>query len=437
MREKKVLVISYYWPPAGGSGVQRALKFVKYLPQMGWKPIVYTTSNGENPEIDLSLLKDVSSDLITLRKSIVEPYTFYKLLTGKSLKEKINPNFFTQKKSGLKDKLSIWIRSNFFIPDARMWWIKPSISYLEKYIKENEIDAIISSGPPHSMHLIALGLKKKLNIPWIADFRDPWTNIDFYKNLTLTSWADKKHHRLEKEVLTTADCVVSVSKTWAEELEVIGGRKVEVINNGFDPDDFEIEGNLKLDEKFSIVHLGMFSKGRNHEVLWKALAQLSNELQGFKDDLLLNFYGKYDVSGIEYMKKYSLENQTNFYEYIPHSEIVKVQFSSRVLYLSVNDTPNLKGIVPGKVFEYLAAKRPILCIGPDYGDTAEILRNTGVGLVSGFNDLETLKANISKLYYDYKNGLDKVEGVKIDGYSRKTQTSQLANLLDNIYIKTN
>ncbi len=429
---KKVLIISYYWPPAGGSGVQRALKFVKYLPEMGWEPIVYTPSNGEIPEKDLSLMKDVSPNLKVITQPILEPYTLYKLFTGKSLKDKINPNFFTQKKEGLKDKMAIWIRSNFFIPDARMWWIKPSISFLEKYIQENKIDAIVSTGPPHSMHLIALGLKKKLNIPWIADFRDPWTNIDFFKELTLTSWAEKKHKRLEKEVLTHADTVVSVGKTWGEELEVIAERKVEIINNGFDPDDFILPEPIPLDDHFSIVHLGMFSKGRNHEVLWQALSEICAENESFRQDLKLKFYGKYDISAKEYMQKYHLEAQTQFFDYIPHSEIIKVQFSSRVLYLSVNNTPNVKGIMTGKIFEYLAVKRPILCIGLAEGDAAEVLKNTGVGLISGFDDLKTLKENIKTLYLQYKNGEDQVAGNQIAQYSRKTQTSQLAHLLNNI-----
>lgn len=432
MGNKKVLIISYYWPPAGGSGVQRALKFVKYLPEMGWDPIVYTPSNGEMPEQDLSLMKDISPNLVKLTQPIFEPYTIYKLFTGKRLKDKINPNFFTQKKSGIKDKLAIWIRSNFFIPDARMWWIKPSISYLEKYLKDNKIDAVISTGPPHSMHLIALGIKEKLNIPWLADFRDPWTNIDFFKELTLTSWAEKKHKQLEKKVLTKANCVVSVGKTWAEELEVIAERKVVVINNGFDPSDFELSTPIPLDNNFSIVHLGMYSKGRNHEVLWKAVAELCAEDEGFKNEVKLKFYGKYDVSAIEYMQKYQLENQTEFFEYVPHSEIIKVQFASRVLYLSVNDTPNVKGIMTGKVFEYLAVKRPILCVGPEDGDAAEVLKNTGVGLISSFTDLSKLKENIKILYQQYKAGADVVNGSQIEQYSRKTQTAQLATLLERI-----
>ena len=428
----RVLFVSYYWPPSGGSGVQRTLKFVKYLPEFGWQPIVYTAKNGEIPERDESLLKEVSSSITVIHKNIIEPYSLYKFFVGKSQKEKINPNFFTQKNTGWKDRFAIWIRSNFFIPDARMWWIRPSVKFLTKYVKDNNIDAIISTGPPHSMHLIAYGVKKNTGIPWLADFRDPWTNIDFYKELTLTKWADRKHHQLEKLVLDNADEVVMAGYTWAEELSLIGQRPIIPLLNGYDPEDFGHQGNVVLDEKFSIVHLGMFSKGRNHEVLWKALRELSDEVPGFSNDLSFRLYGKYDVSAIEYMEKYGLMNNTVFYAYIPHSEIVKVQASSRVLYLSVNNTPNVKGIMTGKVFEYMAVKRPILCIGPADGDAARIVLDAKAGYVSGFDDLEGLKSNILLLYQDYKEGVSFSGGIGLEKYSRKSITGELSQYLNRI-----
>lgn len=429
---KKVLFISYYWPPSGGSGVQRSLKFVKYLPHFGWEPIVYTPLNGEIPEIDNSLLNEVPSSLLVIKRPIFEPYSFYKLFVGKSQKEKVNPNFFTQKNESWKDKLAIWIRSNFFIPDARMFWINPSIKYLTKYVKENRIDAIITTGPPHSMHLIARGVKTNTGIPWLADFRDPWTNIDFYKELSLTRWADNLHHKLELEVLKNADKVVMAGYTWAEELALIGKREVIPLLNGFDPEDFLNTSEAILDEKFSIVHLGMFSKGRNHEVLWKALREICDAYPDFANDLSFRLYGKYDESAIEYMKKYGLEDQTVFNTYIPHKEIVKIQASSQVLYLSINNTPNVKGIMTGKIFEYLIVKRPVLCIGPEDGDAAKIILDSKAGLVSGFNDLEKLKSNILQLYNNYKLGVPFEGGIDILKYSRQAITKHLATLLDEI-----
>lgn len=429
---KKVLFISYYWPPSGGSGVQRSLKFVKYLPQFGWEPIVYTPLNGEVPEIDNSLLNEIPSSLVVIKRPIFEPYSFYKLFVGKSQKEKVNPNFFTQKNESWKDRLAIWIRSNFFIPDARIFWISPSIKFLTKYVKENSIDTIISTGPPHSMHLIALGVKKNTGIPWLADFRDPWTNIDFYKDLSLTKWADNLHHKYELDVLKNANKVVMAGYTWAKELSIVGKCEVLPLLNGFDPDDFAYTNSTNLDIKFSIVHLGMFSRGRNHEVLWKALRELCDENPEFAVDLSFRLFGKYDNSAIEFMNKYGLKDQTEFFSYVPHKEIVNIQASSQVLYLSINNTPNVKGIMTGKIFEYLIVKRPILCVGPEDGDAAKIVIESGAGLVSGFDDLVKLKSNILYFYKNYKLGVPFKGGQDIYKYSRQSITKQLASILNSI-----
>jgi hypothetical protein len=196
---KKVLVITYYWPPSGGAGVQRWLKFVKYLPSLGWEPIIYTVENGEYPVLDDSLVNDLPSNIKVLKTKIWEPYIFYKRFTGRKKNDKINSGFLNNKKKNkILESISVWIRGNLFIPDARKFWIKPSVNYLNNFIKDNPVDFIISSGPPHSTHLIALGIQKLNKIPWLADFRDPWTNIDFYKDLKLSKWADSKHKKIRK-----------------------------------------------------------------------------------------------------------------------------------------------------------------------------------------------------------------------------------------------
>ena len=239
---KKVLIITYYWPPSGGAGVQRWLKFVKYMRQFGWEPVVYTAENPEIPVVDTSLEKEIPEGITVLKIPIWEPYSIYKKFIGRKKEDKINASFLSEtKKAGLTEKISVWIRGNFFIPDARRFWIKPSIKFLETYLSENKIDYVISSGPPHSMHLIALGLKRKFPLlKWLADFRDPWTNIDFYEKLMLTPMADKKHHRLELSVIKSADCVLSIGSSMSEEFKEMykasGGinfSKFKVITNGF------------------------------------------------------------------------------------------------------------------------------------------------------------------------------------------------------------
>jgi len=428
---KKVLFITYYWPPSGGSGVQRPLKFVKYLKCFGWEPVVFTVENGEFPEYDASLLGEIPKGILVIKRPIFEPFSFYKWFIGKKKDYKLVAGYMHQKKTTKwTEKLALWIRSNLFIPDARMFWIRPSISYLTKYLKTNKIDAIITTGPPHSAHLIALSLKKKTKLPWIADFRDPWTQIDYWEDLKLTNWADKMHRKLEKEVLKYADKVVCVSPGWGNGLAEIGNRDITYIANGFDEEDIHQDVEVHLAKEFSIVHIGMMGKARNHEVFWKAIAELRNENAEFKNACSIKLYGKLDPSVFESVAKYSLKDCTSFFDYVPHNQIVYIQKSAQVLYLSVNETANALGILTGKIYEYLAVKRPILCIGPEAGEAAKVVNEAGAGLVSGFHDLEKLKTNLLTLYQNYKNGIPFEGGKNIAKYSRKQQTRELAELLD-------
>jgi len=429
---KKVLIITYYWPPSGGSGVQRWLKFVKYLPQTGWIPVVYTPENPELPVIDESLQKDVPEEAIILKQTIWEPYQLYKKFTGKSKDEKLSTGFpSANKKSKLSHRLAVWIRGNLFIPDARKYWIKPSIRFLEDYISKNKVDIIVSSGPPHSMHLIALKLHKKTNIAWVADFRDPWTNIDFYKDLNLSSWADKKHRKLEMQVVKNADRILVVGKTMKQEFEELSGRAVDYIPNGFDSDDV-FSGEVKRDAKFSITHIGTLSKSRNPELLWQCIYELTQENKDFANDLELKFIGKLDAEVMQTIIKCGLEKFVHTVEYMPHSEITKVQQQAQVLLLLLNNTPNAKGILTGKFFEYMSAKRPVLCIGPTDGDVAEIFDETKLGNVIDYNDKKLIKESCLKMYELYKSNNLTVDSKNIDKYSRKQLTKDLSEILNHI-----
>ena len=426
---KKVLIITYYWPPSGGSGVQRWLKFVKYLRDFGWEPIVYTPENPENPETDISLQKDIPQNITILKTPIWEPYSFYKKFTGKKKSQRINAGFLSEnKKPNLLENFSIWIRGNFFIPDARKFWIKPSVKFLEKYLSKNPVDVVISTGPPHSMHIIAYHLKKKLNIKWIADFRDPWTNIDFYNELRLSSWADKKHHNLEQKVLYNADKVIVISKTMSEDMKRLHKRHYDVITNGFDNDDLQTT-DIHLDKKFSIAHIGTMPKTRNPEALWKVLYVLVKENYQFASDLEIKLVGRVDYTVIQMLKQYNLLNYLNKIEYLPHDKVINIQQQSQILLLLLNDTPNAKMILTGKFFEYLSAQRPILCIGPTDGDAAKILNETKSGYISDFKDEEKLKNNILELYSKYKDGISLFESTGIQKYSRKNLTRELAELM--------
>jgi len=370
---KRVLIITYYWPPNGGAGVYRWLKLSKLLPEHGWQPVIYTPENPEVVADDPGLLRDVRSDIEVIKRPITEPFTLYKRFTGRNVKEKVQVGFLNEKKQGgWKEDFALWVRSNFFIPDARVWWVRPSVKFLKDYLRKNPVDAIISTGPPHSMHLIALALKRELGVKWIADFRDPWTFIDFYTQLKLTGWADAKHKRLEREVLREADLVTSVSWHWAADSESLGAPNVEVITNGYDPDDLPSPPE-PVDDAFSLVHIGSLSPTRNAPELWKALKMLCDEDPTFAAKFKLRFVGPVDHTIAESVEQAGLGAHLERTGRVTHEEAMRQMQRARVLLLLVNDTPNLMGILPGKLFEYISTGRPILGVGPTQGDVAKVL----------------------------------------------------------------
>ena len=425
---KKVLIITYYWPPSGGAGVQRWLKFVKYLPKFGWEPIVYTVDNGEYPVIDNSLLDDISKNVTVLKTPIWEPYDFYKKLTGRKKEDKINSGFLSENKNPkFLEELSKWIRGNLFIPDARKYWIKPSVKFLSQFLKNNPVDVVISSGPPHTTHLIAEKINNIFNIPWVSDFRDPWTNIDFYKDLKLTKWADSKHRRLEREVLNKSDLVLTIGSHLKKELLSLGAHNVEVIENGYDQEDFINQQKNVLDNEFTIAHIGSFTPSRNHKVLWQALEQICNENPNFKKSFRLKLIGKVDHSVNESLKETNLLENTISMGYISHNNVIKEQHKSKVLLLMVNNTPNAKGIITGKVFEYIASGRPILVIGPKDGDLSDIINKTNSGIVCNYNDIDILKSSILEMFNDKL-----VFKPNASAYSRLNLTKNLSNLLNKL-----
>lgn len=372
---KRVLIITYYWPPNGGAGVQRWLKMAKYLPQHGWRPVVYTPENPEIITPDEALSKEVPAEAEIIKRPIHEPYAFYKRLTGRKADEKVHLGFLNEgaKKKSWREDLAVWVRGNAFIPDARVWWVRPSVRFLTGYLRGHPVDAMVSTGPPHSMHLIALGLKKEFpDLRWIADWRDPWTNIDFYHQLKLTAWADRKHHRLEREVVTRADVNVAVGWTMAEELKAIGSKRTEVVTNGFDPDDVP-SPPVPVDDAFSLVHVGNMTASRDVPQLWPALAELCKADAEFGRKLILRFVGPVDQVVLASIERAGLAGHVERVGSVGHAQAMREMQRARVLLLSVNDTANAKGVLTSKVFEYLAVGRPILAFGPKDGDVARVL----------------------------------------------------------------
>ncbi|NNL16528.1 MAG: glycosyl transferase family 1, partial [Flavobacteriaceae bacterium] len=327
---KKVLIITYYWPPAGGPGVQRWLKFVKYLPEFNIEPIVYTPENPSYPILDESLVSEVPENLTILKHAIKEPYRFAGLLSKKDSNRISKGIIYRPKSQSFVEKLLLYIRGNFFIPDARKNWVKPSVKFLSQYISQNKIDTIITTGPPHSLHLIGMQLKQQIGVRWLADFRDPWTTIGYHKQLKLSKRSVAKHKQLEHDVLQNADEIIATSYTTSKEFKNIVNKTIMTITNGFDDSTKLVK---KLDERFTCSHIGSLLSERNPKLLWKAFQELINENEDFKNNFQLNLIGVVSDDVLNSIYENDLKSHVNSVGYVSHKEAINYQNRSQVLLL--------------------------------------------------------------------------------------------------------
>ena len=423
---KKALIITYYWPPAGGPGVQRWLKFVKYLPEFNIEPIVYVPKNPNYPIIDTSFLSEVSSNLKIIKHPISEPYKFARILSNKKSKDISKGLIPETEKQNIIEKIMLWVRGNLFIPDARVGWVKPSVKFLSEYIKNEKIETIITTGPPHSLHLIGLQLKKQLGVKWLADFRDPWTSIGYHKQLRLTKKSQQKHKLLEKQVLTGADQVIVTSFITKEEFKNITNKPIQVITNGYDIQPAE---KTVLDSKFSMSHIGSLLSKRNPEVLWIVLNDIIQENDDFSLDLQLNFVGLISDNVLESIEKYNLSNYVNNVGYVSHKEAINYQKKSQLLLLIEIDSEDTKCIIPGKLFEYMVSNRPIVALGPKASDVETIIKETNTGDYVYYDDYNALKNIILNHYKAFKKGELKTNPIGLQKYHRKFLTESLSKLI--------
>lgn len=433
MEQKKILIITYYWPPAGGPGVQRWLKFAKYLPEFGWKSVIFTPENPSYPLLDESLLKDVPENIDIVKTKIWEPYQLAEKLNKSNKKFKAG-QFDVGKNQSWKSKLSIWVRGNFFIPDARVFWVKPSVKFLEQYLKDNNIDVVVTSGPPHSLHLIGLNLKKKLpNLKWIADFRDPWTEISYYKHLKLTKSSDKKHRQLESDVFKNADITLATSYTDAENFRKNGANAV-CITNGFDETDatqtLQSSNSETLKQKFTLSYIGVLEQLRNPENLWKALDDLVKTHSDFAENFSLKFVGRIDDKILNSIENSGLKNHISNLGYISHDKAIMEMQTSDMLLITNFPNESSKGIIPGKIFEYLATGKQIISFGPSQADVSKILNETNAGKHFSYDDSETIKSFILEKFELWKSGNLLENNQNIEQFSRKNLTKKLVDILD-------
>ena len=426
MNKKKVLIITYYWPPAGGPGVQRWLKFVKYLPVFNIEPVVYIPEDPNYPIVDESLNSEVSKDVTIIKQPIKEPYQLAGLFSKKSSKTISKGIISEEKKQSFIEKALLYVRGNYFIPDARKSWVKPSVKFLSEYIQKEQIKTIITTGPPHSLHLIGLQLKERLGVKWVTDFRDPWTTIGYHKQLKLTEASKAKHKTQEKQVLNTADQIIVTSYITKKEFQQITKQPIEVITNGYDKESVE---KFEMDSKFTMSHIGSLLSRRDPEVLWKVLNELISENDQFSKDFQLNFIGFVSDSVLQSIKKYNLSNYINNVGYVSHIEAITFQKKSQIVLLIEIDSEETKCIIPGKLFEYMASSRPIVAIGPKGSDVEKIITETNTGNYFNYKDYGSLKRIILEHYKAYQNNALQVHPIGLQKYSRKSLTEALSKLL--------
>lgn len=403
----------------------RTLKIVKYLREFGWEPIVYAPSDAHYPYLDEDNEKEVPEGVQVMRRPILEPFKLFKLLSGRKKGQPLNSIVQVRdRKPSWIDKFGIWVRGNFFIPDARFLWIKPSVRFLTDFLQTNSVDAIFTDGPPHTNTYIANLLKKKTGIPWLSDFQDPWTQVDYYQMLSIGKRANRVHSRMEQECFSNADKITIASPTWKKDLESIGAKNVDVIYYGYDETDFE---NLKKEpsKTFDIVHIGLLGQDRNPVQFLKLIGETT-----YKNPIRLLLAGQIDVSIAQELDLLKSKIAVEILGTIPRREALQLAVNADLLLLPLNKASNAKGRLPGKLYEYLRTFNPILALGPEDSDAAEILQKTGTGICVEYSNLPTQRDYIEKLASN--RDLHKPVREEIEKFSNLNQTKLLSAHLDKI-----
>lgn len=431
---RRVLFITYYFPPSGGPGVQRPLKTVRYLPEAGWEPTVLTLrpEAAAYPDLDASLLADIPEDIPVLRTPAWDPYTLYARILGQDRQASIGVGFGGESDPNLKQRLGRWLRANFFLPDARVGWVPYATWEARALLAQQRFDAILTTGPPHSTHLIGRSLARRVKLPWVAEFRDPWVGHDFYHELPMSALAKRVDAHYEASVLQEADAVVGVSPALVRRLQDRGAAYAQLIWNGFDPADFESAAPAVSRERFVIGYAGNMNASRNPEALWQALAQL-READAIPK-LAVEFVGNVDPVVQASAERHGVADLLTVQPYLPHADAVAFMRRCALLLLVINRVPGNEGIVTGKVFEYLGTQRPILGLGPPHGDAAPLLADPEAGQMFGYEAVAEVAAMVRRQYeaWDQGSPLAGAAADALEPYSRRGQAHALADLLTHL-----
>ena len=423
-RPEKVLIITYYWPPSGGAGVQRWLKFTKYLPSSGWLPVVLTVKPeyAAYPFRDLSLYGEIPLDVEVHRTKAMNYFAIY----NKDQSKIPHAGFASGNEKGLRSKISRFIRGNFFIPDPRRGWNRFAFRKACELIKAENITHVITTSPPHSTQLIGLRLKRRFSqINWVADMRDPWTDIYYYDMFKPSLPARMLDRQMEMNVLTRADTVITVGQTLAS---ILAGkaenieRKIHVLPNGFDEEDFE--GIVPtLPEEFTITYVGTLSPA--YPV--KGLIEAINEVRSGGRQVKMKFVGTVPEPVQELFQADGDGKGPEFIQYCEHPAAIKHMMDSSLLLLIIPDHPSNRSILTGKIFEYMATEKPILFLGPEEGDAARLLALCGYQGIFGYNDVQGIRDFIMRVA---EGKTVKRSGHHLE-YSRRALAVKLGDLISS------
>lgn len=422
---KRVLIISYYWPPAGGPGVQRWVKFTKYLPDFGIEPIVLIPENPSYPFQDDTLTNEISPDLKLFKSPINEPYKLANIF-GKKSKHLSSGIINPIKKQSLIERFLLFIRGNFFIPDARVMWVNSAYNKAKILIENFNIDTVITSGPPHSIHLTGYRLKNNCNVSWISDFRDPWTSIGYHNKLKLLSFARRRHNKLESLILNSSDQIIVTSPATMLEFQSKTNRPISLITNGYDSinDSAIIKSN-----NFLISHIGSLLTERNPKILWKVLESMVRNDSEFAKSLRIELYGIVAEPVKESIKFHELDDFVTYKGYVSHEDAIAAQKASQLLLLIESNSNAASYIIPGKLFEYIASKTPIIAIGPNKSDIKKIISDTKSGDYFSYSDENVLMETLKSYFNQYTGNGIISKSNSFEKYSRYNLTHKLSDIL--------
>jgi glycosyltransferase involved in cell wall biosynthesis len=433
---KNVLVVTYYFPPSGGPGVQRVLKFCTYLLDNGWRPVILTVKDADYPARDESLLNEIPSEAIVYRTPILEPYAVYRAFTGKKKGTPVDVNTIPKpgEKRSLKESLAEFVRATFFIPDARMGWIKPGVKQGLGIIEKHDIQAIYSSSPPYSCSMIARNLKRKTGLPWVAGFRDPWRGFLSAPN----RWwlPDAIDRAYERSVYAECDRMEvaweGIAKDFAGKYPDIDTGKVHHLPNGFDSADFPTVEVVEKD-RFVVTYTGSMYGKRNPETFFAAVAKLVEEGRVDASDIRLQFIGRFGAEVRAMFDHPVLADSILVHDYMPHAASVRHLFQSDALLMVVDDFKGNEEIVPGKVYEYMGSGKPIITLAPE-GAVTRVIEETRSGRCARSQDIEGIADIFLDFYTQWKE--DRLgtaqDRARVMTFERSAVTRRLAALLDEV-----